>query len=64
MGLAKLISNLHKRSGIPYMNTNVINHLRVSETSFKFLLTAKETQITRSHVDTDIVDNFSEFNCP
>lgn len=63
MGLGKLMQDLHKRAEIPCSIPNIANRSWVSETSLKFPWTAKEAQITRSHVDTDIGDSFSEFNC-
>lgn len=66
MELAKLMQNVHKRVEIPYSIPNSTHHSWASETSMdpsKFPWTAKEAQITRSHVDIDFVDSFSEFNC-
>lgn len=63
MGLTKLMQDLHKRAEIPYSIPNIANCSWVGETSLKFSWTAKEAQITRLHVDTDLGDSFSEFNC-
>jgi len=62
MGMAKLVHKPHKRPEIAYNIPNGTDHFWVSETSIKFPHTAKEAQIKRTHVGTDIVDTFSEFS--
>lgn len=51
----------NRRAEIPFNIPNSTNHFWATETSLKFPRTAKEAEITKSPVGTDIVVSFSEF---
>lgn len=54
---------INRRAEIPFNIPDSTNHFWEIETSLKFPRTAKEAEITKSPVGTDIVVSFSEFIC-